>query len=85
MPRGTLRTRLIAAGSNKDSLPPLPPKASSRRVSGRGGVKRKSEEAFEDDNQSLNDADKRKERVKYEGMLEEFDLEGTSQPRPSPP
>ena len=71
MPREGLRTRTSGAGKEA----PAPVALSTRRVSGR---KRKSEEADENSELKLSEPDRIKQKAKYEGMLEEFDLEGIS-------
>ncbi len=58
--------RVMPRGRVAAALPPLPPPQA------RGGRKRK----VEDDADLIDDTDRYKQKVKYEGMLEEFDLEG---------
>lgn len=80
MPRAGLRTRSSAAGKeNKDKeeitdeKEQKPKPTTSRRVSGR---KRKSEVVEEEDVIKLSESERLRQKAKYEGMLEEFDLEG---------
>jgi hypothetical protein len=72
MPREGLRSRTSAA--SKEAPPPVA--KTTKRVSGR---KRKSEETDENDGElKLSEPDRIKQKAKYEGMLEEFDVEGCS-------